>query len=529
MKKVISLMSVSLFALCLQAQVGINTNTPQATLDIEVKNTNGSTAEGLLVPRLTGNQLALIKPSNINIETSTIVYVTEAATVTSSYVEGVTTTGFYYYNGTEWVPFTSNNAEPWNTVGTPDNAAANNEDIYQEGKVAVGFTSSDTFGEVGGDQTTMFEVKKGDAIINELTLGKGNSNIDSNTAIGKSTLKANTTGAKNTAVGTQSLYSNTTGNNNSSFGYMALLNNTTGNNNVAVGQNALRDNTADYNTAVGTAALRYNSTGRKNTAIGASALHANTTGNYNTAVGTSALDVNTTGAYNTALGEEALMRNIVGKYNVAVGVQALINNTANQNTAVGRRALANNTTGAYNTAIGYQAMEESTTGSRNIAIGYEAEVIDGTADNQLVIGSTIYGEQIYDKANLRIGIGTDSPSYTLDVNGEVRATAFNQSSDRRLKEDIADIKTNVKTITEIRPVEYVWNVKGKEKGGDDKKHLGFIAQEIEKVLPSLVQTDEEGYKSVNYIEVIPVLTKAIQEQQKEIEELKIMVKQLLKK
>jgi len=47
--------------------------------------------------------------------------------------------------------------------------------------------------------------------------------------------------------------------------------------------------------------------------------------------------------------------------------------------------------------------------------------------------------------------------------------------------------------------------------------LGFIAQELEKALPNLVHTDEAGYKSVNYIGLIPLLTEAIKEQQKTLE------------
>ncbi|MBN1186453.1 MAG: tail fiber domain-containing protein, partial [Bacteroidales bacterium] len=62
------------------------------------------------------------------------------------------------------------------------------------------------------------------------------------------------------------------------------------------------------------------------------------------------------------------------------------------------------------------------------------------------------------------------------------------------------------------------------------RHYGFTAQELEEVFPELVSTeahppeDEKGepliYKSINYIEMIPILTQAIQEQQEEIEDLK---------
>ena len=53
-----------------------------------------------------------------------------------------------------------------------------------------------------------------------------------------------------------------------------------------------------------------------------------------------------------------------------------------------------------------------------------------------------------------------------------------------------------------------------------KEHYGFIAQEIEKLYPELVKNSEMGYKTVNYIELIPILVSKMQEMDKEIKELK---------
>ncbi len=59
---------------------------------------------------------------------------------------------------------------------------------------------------------------------------------------------------------------------------------------------------------------------------------------------------------------------------------------------------------------------------------------------------------------------------------------------------------------------YNWNALGKEHGGDiDKLQYGFIAQEVENILPAIVNTDSEGYKSIDYIKIIPFLTNAIRE------------------
>ena len=53
-----------------------------------------------------------------------------------------------------------------------------------------------------------------------------------------------------------------------------------------------------------------------------------------------------------------------------------------------------------------------------------------------------------------------------------------------------------------------------------KEHYGFIAQDVEKLYPELVKNSEMGYKTVNYIELIPILISKIQDMDKEIVALK---------
>jgi hypothetical protein len=93
------------------------------------------------------------------------------------------------------------------------------------------------------------------------------------------------------------------------------------------------------------------------------------------------------------------------------------------------------------------------------------------------------------------------------------------TSDRRLKADIKVLPTTLDIIKKLNPVSY----KKKDSiASTQYKHeeMGFIAQEIQKVLPMLVLegTDKDKTLSVNYISLIPLLTKAIQEQQVQIEE-----------
>ena len=55
---------------------------------------------------------------------------------------------------------------------------------------------------------------------------------------------------------------------------------------------------------------------------------------------------------------------------------------------------------------------------------------------------------------------------------------------------------------------------------DDRTHIGIIAQEVEEVLPELVYTDENGYKSVSYEKLTPVLIEAVKALKSENEELR---------
>ena len=106
-----------------------------------------------------------------------------------------------------------------------------------------------------------------------------------------------------------------------------------------------------------------------------------------------------------------------------------------------------------------------------------------------------------------IGINTTNPSYRLDVNGTLRATSVTESSDRRLKENISPLTTsNLQLITGFQ-----YNLKS-----DGSFHYGVIAQEVEKIFPHMVSTDDQGMKSVAYNEFIPLLIEKVKEQDEEM-------------
>lgn len=96
--------------------------------------------------------------------------------------------------------------------------------------------------------------------------------------------------------------------------------------------------------------------------------------------------------------------------------------------------------------------------------------------------------------------------------GNFGATQFTSLSDKTLKTNIRPIENSVALVQRLQGVRFDWLE-------NNKPSLGLIAQEVEEVIPELVETDN-GIKSVSYSNMIGVLIEAIKDQQKQIEELK---------
>lgn len=104
------------------------------------------------------------------------------------------------------------------------------------------------------------------------------------------------------------------------------------------------------------------------------------------------------------------------------------------------------------------------------------------------------------------------------------------TSDLRLKTNIRDVAGAAEKLKALRPVTFDRKGEGTEEIGPqerkqavaekNKDRMGFVAQEVRKVFPNLVaENPETGMLSVNYVEMIPVLVAAIQEQQETIEDM----------
>lgn len=407
---------------------------------------------------------------------------------------------------------------------------------------------------------------------------EGNDNV----ANGFSALNANTTGNNNSANGNSALLNNTSGNNNIASGFEALYSNTTGNDNIAHGFLSLHENTeGDGNIALGNRSLKLNTIGNGNIALGDNTLENNTSGGDNVAIGRFNLVNNQEGILNVSMGKYSLINNTDGSKNVAVGAKSMENHiNGDFNVALGYGALWTNETGEDNIAIGrFAGMNH--TGENSVFIGKFAGDYDTFHDmsNILIIDQgydpspLIYGE--FDNSILsfgaKVGIGTREPTVPLNIQaandaslnfgtgyfvigqeefknlvfdtneiqarnngnasdlylqnegGNVRVGgAVVHASDARLKRDINDISYGLKDILKLRPTEYFW--KGKEQ---EHKSLGLIAQEVDEVIKNVVTYDKEQDKyGVSYTELIPVLIKAIQEQEKAIKKLEEEVAEL---
>ena len=144
-----------------------------------------------------------------------------------------------------------------------------------------------------------------------------------------------------------------------------------------------------------------------------------------------------------------------------------------------------------------------------------------------------------DNGTTTVEINKSSSTYQLDVNGDMQADAYYLTSDARYKKDLESLESCVDVIKKLKPLSYhfIQDASSARRNLPSGKHYGFLAQDLQKVLPELVNEtealDEDGNSlgttlSVNYIELIPILIGANQELQQEVEALRQLVLELKK-
>ena len=172
----------------------------------------------------------------------------------------------------------------------------------------------------------------------------------------------------------------------------------------------------------------------------------------------------------------------------------------------------------------------------DIACGVCGKASNSSGDSDYTVYNYgVYGEAKYGDYNY--GVYGYAPysgnSYAIYAQGSAGGTSgWSSSSDSRLKKDVKTISGALDKVLKLRGVTYYW--KNREEmaaakgvsadkmnyGYDDKKHIGVIAQEIEAEYPELVHTDSDGFKSVDYSAITPILIEAMKELKAEKDELK---------
>ena len=171
---------------------------------------------------------------------------------------------------------------------------------------------------------------------------------------------------------------------------------------------------------------------------------------------------------------------------------------------------------------------------------YSSLYVTGTNQNYYIqYGSTglrfyMGGDDLYLSNGGTVGVATTSPGNTLDVNGNIRDRGVTScsyvgtngngdfvctASDRRVKTNITALPDDLALIEQLRPVSFRFI----NESMPQAVQYGFVAQDLQPVFPSLVSTTNptpltpNGTLTINYVGLIAPLTKAVQEEQDELQ------------
>jgi len=317
-----------------------------------------------------------------------------------------------------------------------------------------------------------------------------------------------------------------------------------GNYNVCVGDEAgTAITTGDSNTIVGYQAGKSLAAGNDGNALigrnaGGALSGAGGGCSYNVAIGYNALDADVEGSRAVAIGIGAL------------GVQSFSSNNNNYNIAIGYATGARVETGTYNTLVGGEAGSYITTGNENTFLGYKAgihSVSTTTGEDNTMIGAYSHGTNAdHDAANVfGYNVAGEGGYTTLgNAGNDIRAVHGNITwatvSDRRYKKDIVDSTAGLSFINALQPRTFKYKTLGELPetftayvSPDDEEadstavfknsqtNHGFIAQEVKAAIDAdssikdgfrLWDDREDGSQEVAEAALIPILVKAIQEQ-----------------
>ena len=169
-------------------------------------------------------------------------------------------------------------------------------------------------------------------------------------------------------------------------------------------------------------------------------------------------------------------------------------------------------TGSNNVFFGFES-GLTNTGGDNVFLGYRSGK-NATGSQKLYIDNSdtntplIYGEFNDNELTINgeLGIGKNNPAYPIDLNSGARCTAAGlwvNASDASKKKDIESIPYGMAEVLQMQPKQYTYNI-------DGSASIGFIAQEMELIIPEVV-SGEEGEKGIAYGLLSAVIVNGMQE------------------
>ena len=342
-------------------------------------------------------------------------------------------------------------------------------------------------------------------IVGSASIGRGNQNRAVNTITGG--LGNIADGVNSLVIGLQN-FTNSAGDQCFVFGQG---NQATAVNSIAGGTSCLAAGNSSLALGLSTQA-----TGARAAALGTSNLaqgdNSMALGQNTQAIGSAAISL---GFDNRARGNASIALGHQGQANGAAAVSLGNNNFAHGDASFAA-GLQNQATGPVAFAFGYLCLASANTA---IAMGKNAKATHASsfvfADG---VGADL-GSNGNNTMTMRFSGGTtiySNGANNVGVRLAPNTTTWAGVSDIRAKKNITDLQSGLTAIMQLRPKKYHY------KNTDDKHYsLGFIAQDVVKVLPDVVEVpeDKDQFMSIRYTEIIPVLTKAIQEQQAQIEAL----------
>ena len=189
-------------------------------------------------------------------------------------------------------------------------------------------------------------------------------------------------------------------------------------------------------------------------------------------------------------------------------------------------------TSAYNWKVGTFGSNsfsfyDATAAAERMRLDTSGKLLVGVTSNAGASGGDITAQRgasqgvlwLSTVGSLDYGVTNSNFSFKNGLGGgysDIYYQVAHPASDQIWKENVKDISYGLTEVLQLKPRDFTW-IESK------KESIGFIAQEIQPIIPKIVSADRDGHLSVEYDKIVAVLTKAIQELSAEVTALKAKV------